>query len=125
MGSIDGISKQSLRLLLLRWFFRHELKPLSIQTCRTADQRPNSKTNIRTGQDGNRVCLPWTIPIQLSLITLYLMLSESEDTYQSKGMGTAPNHAPTPVPRAPPHTASAGLAMPQTSLQVLVSTPWT
>lgn len=46
-------------------------------------------------------------------------------TYQSNGIGTAPNHAPTAVPNAPPQTVSIGRSNAQTCRQTTPSTPWT
>lgn len=45
-------------------------------------------------------------------------------THQSNGIGTAPNHAPRPVPTAPPQTVSTGLEKDHTSRHTSPFTPW-
>ena len=64
---------------------------------------------------------------QISTSILYtdILIRRKTLTHQSNGMGTAPTHAPTPVPTAAPQTVSSALVTPQISFHAAESVPWT
>lgn len=110
-----------LSILLLR---RLKLDPLPVEQRRAADQRPDGVADVRAGDDGDGEGLPGAVPttqLASKFINQYSSgrdkTREGETTYQSNGIGIAPNHAPTPHPSAPPHTGSAGRLTAQISRQ--------
>jgi len=55
-------------------------------------------SNVCACDNGDRPLLPLAVP---GAVSNFLLLS-SDSTYQSNGMGTAPNQAPSTVPIRPP-----------------------
>ena len=97
-----------------------DLASENISSCQTTEQI----AAISTSHDGDRPFLPLAVPIQQSAIYPTNHIPNTQ-TDQSRGIGTAPSHAPIRVPSAAPKGSSMGMLAERISLHFSRSPPWT